>query len=231
LSYDPGDVTLAERPELLAALVGDRLSQGTTVRDAGAAREEALGQARTALAQASDDQRGRFERALAAAENAYPCREENVIWTDNVPSGLLRYAAVEIGRRLTAHRVIAHAEDAVFLEQRELREALCNRTPDLHDLVARRRAERAWVIAHPGPASYGKAPSPPPDLRGLPPALRYIAGALLYFLELSQPVVEAQRGAIAGVPGSPGLHTTNIARNISPKWRKKCRAPAALAPP
>jgi pyruvate,water dikinase len=129
-----------------------------------------------------------------------------VIWTDNVPSGLLRYTAIEIGRRLAERGAIAHAEDAVFLEEEELRTALHGQPRDLHDLVAQRRAERAWVIAHPGPASYGQAPSEP-DLRGLPPALRHITGALLYFLELSQPVAEAHDGGMAGVPGSPGLHT------------------------
>jgi pyruvate,water dikinase len=206
LSYDPGDVTLAERPELLAGLLRDRLSGGATVHDPGAIRDEALGRARAALAEATDEQRARFERALAVAERAYPSREENVIWTDNVPSGLLRYTAIEIGRRLAERSAIAHAEDAVFLEENELRTALRGQPRDLHELVAQRRAERAWVIAHPGPPSYGEAPSQP-DLRGLPPALRHITGALLYFLELSQPVAEAHDGAIAGVPGSPGLHT------------------------
>ena len=206
LSYDPGDATLAERPELLTGLLRDRLRGGATVRGAGAARKQALGRARAALADATDGQRARFERALAAAEHAYPSREENVIWTDNVPSGLLRLTAVEIGRRLTERGAIARPEDAVLLEEHELRAALTGPPRDLHELVARRRAERAWVIAHPGPPSYGNAP-PAPDLRGLPPALRHITSALLYFLELSQPVVAAQDGAIAGVPGSPGVHT------------------------
>jgi pyruvate,water dikinase len=206
LSYDPGDVTLAERPELLAGLLRDRLSGGATVGDPGAIRDEARGRARAVLAEATERQRARFERALAAAERAYPSREENVIWTDNVPSGLLRYTAIEIGRRLAERGAIAHAEDAVFLEEPELRTALGGEPRELHDLVVRRRAERAWVIPHPGPPSYGKAPSQP-DLRGLPPALRHITGALLYFLELSQPIAEAHDGAIAGVPGSPGRHT------------------------
>jgi pyruvate,water dikinase len=206
LSYDPGDATLAEHPELLTGLVRDRLSGGGTVRGAGAAREQALARARAALAEATDEQRARFERALAAAEHAYPSREENVIWTDNVPSGLLRSTAVEIGRRLAERGAIARAEDAVLLEEHELRTALTGPLRDLHELVAQRRAERAWVIAHPGPSSYGNPP-PTPDLRGLPPALRHITSALLYFLELSQPAPKAQDGAIAGVPGSPGLHT------------------------
>ncbi len=206
MSYDPGDVTLAERPELLTGLIRDRLAGGTTVRAAGAARAAALEQARAALAEATGEERNRFERALAAAEHAYPSREENVIWTDNAPSGLLRYTALEIGRRLAERGAIARAEDAVLLEETELRTALRGRLRDMRDLVAKRRAERAWVIAHPGPPSFGKAPSPP-DLRGLPRALRHITCAVLYFLELSQPVAEAPEGALAGVPGSPGLHT------------------------
>jgi rifampicin phosphotransferase len=201
-----GDVTLAERPELLAGLIRERLSGAAAVRDPGSACREALAQARSALAEATEEERARFERALAAAERAYPVREENVIWTDNVPSGLLRYTAVEIGRRLAERGTIAHAEDAVFLEENELRAALRGRPGELRELVARRRAERAWVIAHPGPPSYGTEPSPP-DLRGLAPALRQVTGAVPYFLELSQPGVRAQDGAIAGVPDSPGMHT------------------------
>ena len=122
--------------------IRERLSAAAAVRDPGAARSEALAQARAALAEATEEERARFERALAAAERAYPVREENVIWTDNVPSGLLRYAAVEIGRRLAERGAIAHAEDAVFLEEKELRSALRGGPRELHDLVAQRRAER-----------------------------------------------------------------------------------------
>jgi rifampicin phosphotransferase len=209
LSYDPGDATLAERPELLAGLVRERLSGGPGVGDVGAAREEAVARARDALAASSEEDPARFERVLSAAERAYPSREENVIWTDNVPCGLLRRVAIEIGRRLAERGGIAHAEDAVFLEANELKAALGRGSQALRDLVARRRAERAWVIAHPGPPSYGKAPATP-DLSGLPSALRHITGALLSFQELSQPVPEPQEGVIAGVPGSPGVHTGPI---------------------
>jgi rifampicin phosphotransferase len=206
LSYDPGDVTLAERPELLMGLVRHRLAKPGMQRDPGGARDEALRRVRAALVDAPADARRRFEGALSAAESAYPSREDNVIWTDNFPSALLRYTAVEIGHRLVQRAVLAHPEDAVFLEADELRGALRRGRDELRELVARRRAERAWVIAHRGPRSYG-TPTEIPDLRALPPALRHITSALLSYQELSQSPVPEKDGAIVGVPGSPGRHT------------------------
>ncbi len=211
LSYDPGDPTLAERPELLAGLLRDRL-RGAASGDADAAeraRADALTRARAELATRSDGERERFERALAAAERAYPIREDNVVWTDNVPSAILRYSAVEFGRRLANRGALAKADDAVFLEVDQLRAALLGEHENLRDTVIRRRAERAWVASHPGPASYGPDPGPPPDLRGLQPGVRHLMEGLMWFMQLLiQPDrAEAREGEIAGAPGSPGRHT------------------------
>jgi phosphohistidine swiveling domain-containing protein len=212
LSYDPGDPTLAERPELLAGLLRDRLGRspagaGTIPGETG--RAEALARARAALVQRTAGERDRFEQALAAAERVYPTREDNIALVDNVPAGLLRYAMVEFGRRLAERGVIAGVEDAAFLEVEELRGALQGGASDLRSVVARRRAERAWVVAHPGPASYGEDPGPPPDLRGLPPALRHVMSALMWMMGIMiKPApVELADGQVAGIAGSPGRHT------------------------
>jgi phosphohistidine swiveling domain-containing protein len=98
----------------------------------------------------------------------------------------------------------------VFLEERELRGALSDRADrDLRALVARRKAERAWVAAHPGPASYGTDPGPPPDLSPLPPALGLVNTATLQWMQLLFPPEEtgAGQGQLPGVPGSPGRYT------------------------
>jgi rifampicin phosphotransferase len=205
-SYDPGVATLAEQPELLAALVRDRVrtAAGRPGRD-----PDLLGRARELLAVRPVEEQERFERAHAAAVRIYPTREDNVLIVDGEPSGLLRYAALEIGRRLVQRGGLSRPDDAVYLEEGELRSAVRGDRGDLRQIVSRRRAEQAWVAAHPGPASYGPEPGPPPDLRGLPPALRRIVAALLWNTELlNPPITETPTGAlVAGLPGSPGTHT------------------------
>jgi hypothetical protein len=48
------------------------------------------------------------------------------------------------------------------------------------DRVNRRKAEDAWVRAHPGALVRGSAPVPPPSLRGFPAACRRLMNAALW---------------------------------------------------
>ncbi|HZD02612.1 MAG TPA: PEP/pyruvate-binding domain-containing protein [Actinomycetes bacterium] len=212
-SYDPGDPTLTERPALVAALLRARIAEGETQVDPAAeARAAARARARRGLGSRPEQQRARFERALATAERAYGVREDNVLWTDNVPSGLLRYVAIEVGRRLVDRGLLARPDDAVFLEDAELRAALLGGSADLRTLVSRRRAERAWVAAHPGPGSYGRPSAPPSDLRGLPAGLRQLSAAMLWQLDLrTRPErLDGDGSVIVGLAGSPGRHTGTV---------------------
>jgi phosphohistidine swiveling domain-containing protein len=214
-SYDPGDPTLAERPALLAALLRARIAEDPTRPDpAAAARTAALARARRELGGRPVEQRTRFEQALATAERAYGVREDNVVWTDNLPSGLLRYVAVEVGRRLVDRGLVARPDDAVFLADAELRAALLGVSADLRGPVAQRRAERAWVAAHPGPSSYGRPSPPPSDLRGLPTGLRQVSAAMLMLwnlgLRTTPARAEGDGSVITGLAGSPGRHTGTV---------------------
>ncbi len=212
-SYDPGDPTLAERPALLAALLRARIAEDPTRPDPTAeARTAALGRARRELDSRPQEQRARFERALATAQRAYGVREDNVLWTDNLPSGLLRYVAVEVGRRLVDRGLLARPDDAVFLQDAELRAALLGASADLRALVAQRRAERAWVAAHPGPGSYGLPAAPARDLRGLPAGLRQLSAALLWQVDLrtTPERPDGDGSVITGLAGSPGRHTGTV---------------------
>jgi pyruvate,water dikinase len=210
-SYDPGDPTLFERPALLAGLLRDRVSAGDRDhRDGSQISQDAFARAHTTLAHRSEDDRGRFELAVEAARRVYGNREDNIFWLDNQPCAFLRYTAVEIGRRLADRGLLARATDAVFLEEMELRGSLADRAnEDLRALVARRKAERAWVAAHPGPATYGTDPGPPPDLSPLPPALRLVNTAALHWMQLLFPAEETgiAQAQLRGVPGSPGRYT------------------------
>ena len=216
ISDDPGESTWFERPEFVAGLLEQQVRHAGA--DPGQARvqPDALAQARAGLAARSEEDRARFERALAHARRAYGLREDDIVWLVNQPSALLRYCAVEIGRRLADRGVLAHPTDAVFLEEPELRAALSRADrEDLRGLAARRKAERAWVTAHPGPPSYGKDPGPPPDpsaLSALPPALCLVNAAVIQSLQLMLAPSTPQDAPdeLRGVPGSPGRYTGTV---------------------
>lgn len=216
VNYDAGEPTWFERPEIVARLVADQALRGSADPGEARAQPDVLVGARAELAAHTAEDRARFERALTYARRAYGQREDNVFWLDGQPSALLRYAAVEIGRRLAERGVLAQAGDAVFLEEPELRAALSGPDKeDLRGLVARRRAERAWVSAHPGPASYGKDPGPPPDLSALsalPPALRMVNAAVIQSIQLMFTPSKPQDvlNELRGVPGSPGRYSGTV---------------------
>jgi pyruvate,water dikinase len=220
VSYDPGDPTLFERPAVLAGLLSDQMRNRGETSGRPHTSDDEVTRARATLAQHSQEDRNRFEHALAQAQRAYGVREDNIFWLDNQPCALIRYTAIEIGRRLAGLGLLSRATDAVFLEETELRDALSPRTgEDLRALAARRRAERAWVLTHPGPASYGPDPGPPPDLSALPSALRLMNAALANLMQLMFAHGKAQEtpDRLRGVPGSPGLYSgpVRIVRNES----------------
>ncbi len=210
LNYDPGGPTLAERPQLAAALLHDAVmaEDRDLAGELAARRDEARRRARAALQDASPAARRRFEDALARAEAVYGLREDNVFWTDNLPCGLIRRAALEVGRRLAARGQLRRPDDVAYLQIDELRAGLGDRGRALGEVATRRRAEQAWVAAHPGPPFHGPEPAPMPDPRHLPGAGRRTNGALLWFMghEYAPTAAETSDG-IGGAPGSPGRYT------------------------
>ena len=83
--------------------------------------------------------------------------------------------------------------------------------PRRHEIVTRAKGQRAWVLAHPGPASYGKDPGPPPSFGSLPAGARLANEGFLWTTErIFGPVRtgrEAGDGAVTGIPASPGSYT------------------------
>lgn len=181
-------------------------------------RAGAIADARTALAGRPAQHRERFERALARGEQAYPLREDNQFYAVSAPMALVRYAVLELGRRLATRGQIAGRNDVFFLELEEARAALRD-GGKRRSLVARRKAERAWVEAHPGPASYGRDPGPPPSLAALPAEARFLMEALLWAQSRVFAAAEhaghegheghqpAARGALHGIAAAPGRYT------------------------
>ncbi|MDT8307549.1 MAG: PEP-utilizing enzyme, partial [Anaerolineae bacterium] len=79
--------------------------------------------------------------------------------------------------------------------------------------VTRRRGERAWATAHPGPASYGKAPSAPPSFDAFPPEARHLIQVVMWGMEKmlsKQNSDDAGTGdptTLRGLAASPGQYT------------------------
>jgi pyruvate,water dikinase len=172
------------------ALVRDQLVTGfdpdadaDADADALRARRAATrAQAHLLLTENSPAARNRFDRALDRALAAYPVREDNEFFTTSAPFALARRAAREVGRRLASRGLLAASDDAFFLTPQQLRAALRD-SLDCHALATRRVGERAWALAHPGPASYGRPPGPPPPLSALPPEARLANEAFLWTVE------------------------------------------------
>jgi pyruvate,water dikinase len=216
--YEVADPTLAETPELTLATLRDQLRRGYDGRGLAASlaarRSTVLAEARELLATGQEADRARFERALQRAEAAHPVHEENEFFTISVPLALARYALLELGRRLASRGVVADPEDVFFLEQDEALAAFAN-GGDERELVARRKGERAWILAHPGPASYGQEPDQPP-LSVLPAESRTTMGAMLWTVDLMFAAARsAQRQSpdavtVPGIAASPGRYTGTV---------------------
>lgn len=205
IGSETGSPSISEQPQLVADLLADAL--GNDTRDVSAGRLALIEEARAFL---RGPVRKRFDDALAYAERVYSLREDNVLLTDQLPTGLLRRVALEVGRRLSVMGLLVRAEDAVMLTASELREALRSRS-DVRPLVSRRKAEHAWVRANPGPMTYGPEPGKAPDLRGLPEPARRINAALLWMLEQElTPPPKAVANSVVGQGVSPGVYRGRV---------------------
>ncbi|UCD09986.1 MAG: hypothetical protein JSU79_04920 [Dehalococcoidales bacterium] len=213
-NYEPGSPTLAEKPELLVNMIRDRLNSVAQfdVSDPDEIREDAEKRARSELVSKSQEDCERFEETLKAAQRTNPIREDNVFYTDNVPSAIIRYAVLEIGHRLVDCGIITDYLDVFYLTNAEVRSALRGEHQDYRALIVRRKGEQAWVAAHPGPSSYGKEPGPPPDPNTMPEPWRTWIKAELWYMNVAfeTPSYTSTDNEFRGVPGSPGHYTGTV---------------------
>jgi pyruvate,water dikinase len=202
ISYDPGQPTFAEQPSLVVGLLAEWVD-GAPGNDVSARRADAVARARRRL---SGDALERFNRALSFAEVVYPQREDNVVYTDNLPAALVRQVGLEMGRRLVERGRLGRATDMAMLSFDEM-----GSDADLKALVSQRRSEIAWVRAHPGPRCYGPPPGPAPDLGWLPAASRRLNSALLWALdEELTPAAPTEGDDLGGLGASPGVVTARV---------------------
>lgn len=218
LRYEIVDPTLEEVPTLTLGLIRDQVHRGYDPELEAAAlrerRETAVTRARTALLSQPSTERDRFEHLLARAERYYPTREDNEFYTVSAPIALLRYMVLEHGRRLQERDLIAHRDDVFLLEMDEIGGAL-RESRDCHDLVERRKGERARVCEHPAPPSFGTDPGGPPPLGVFP---KEAARNIRMILWATEKVFGTEAGRmhasaspdeqiIKGLAAAPGIYT------------------------
>ncbi len=148
-----------------------------------------------------------LESVLARARAAYPLREESgpTTWTE--PLALVRYAALEIGRRARARGVLDREDDVFWLGVDDVRALTAGAAPDRH-LPAARRHDAARAGATTPPPTVGRNPGPPPTDE-LPAPARWINEGLLWLVgRMLEPARLATRAApdrdITGVAASRG---------------------------
>ncbi len=239
LRYDVADPALIEVPHVTLGLIRDQLRRGyDPAADAKAAdelRQRALSEARSALAGRTATERERFERALERAKTYYPIREDNEFYTVSAPLAVQRFTALELGRRLAERSHIAVASDVFFLELAEAERALQSED-DFRELVRRRKGERAWVLAHPAPPSYGKDPGPPPDPNVFPAEAAAFLRATLWAIENvfaseASQARQADSTRIKGIAASPGSYTGPVRVIMSEEQFDKIEAGDVLVCP
>lgn len=208
LEFDPGAPTVSEQESLVVKLLRQPQPTASTTTHP---REQARARARAML---GDRERAGFDEVLRTAERVHPQREENVLYTQSLPMGLVRRALLEIGRRLVEAGTLTAADEVVYLERVEIQPALDGRLTGeaARGLVRRRQAERRWVRAHPGPAFHGPAPVPPPSTRGLPRAMRRLLEAFIWetALEAAPERSAPGSGTLTGAAASAGRATGRV---------------------
>ena len=215
IRWDVIDPNLAETPHLLLRLVADQLTVEFSPDDAAdqarRRREQAADEARLLLARRPEADRRRFQRALTRGREAYPAFEDRVWWTQSVQWALLRYLALEIGRRLVDRGQLAAVEDVFFLEAEDALSAL-SRGDDRQETARIAKGRRAWATANPGPLRFGNPILGEPPFDVLPPPARLINRAVMWgFGEFYGSVTNDGKEAVAtGTPASAGRYTGSV---------------------
>jgi pyruvate,water dikinase len=192
---------------LLADQIEHAFSPDQVAADAARRRNAAEQEALAALRSRPAGDRERFARALTRAREAYPAWEDRVWWTQSVQTALLRYLALEIGRRLADRGQLTAPDDVFFLEAPEAQASLLEGRRE-HETIRVRRAQRAWAIAHPGPLAYGDPGADPPfDL--LPREARFVNEAVVWgFGQFFGATADSRATSmITGSPASAGRYS------------------------
>ncbi|WP_433781429.1 PEP-utilizing enzyme [Actinomycetospora sp. CA-101289] len=124
--------------------------------------------------------RVRLQRARARAAAAYPLREESgpVTWTE--PLALIRYAALEVGRRARSRGTLDSIEDVFWLDHDEIRALASGMTVDRR-VPATRRHDATLAEHSTPPPLLGQNPGPP-RIDDLPNPARWLNEGMVWLV-------------------------------------------------
>lgn len=210
VGMDLAHPTWAEDPRPLLATVAARLDRRDVNRDGGKdAARKAEARARRDLADRPEDL-AVFEDALARARRGIGYGDDTE--TDVLQAfALVRYAVMEVGRRLTTRAALARPEDVLFLEEDELFAALDSGTVTAD--LDQRRGEYLWAKGHRGPKRYGPEPPSFPSMRWAPRRARPFLEAMVWVMDRMVPTQVTEpspEGVLVGTPASPGRVTGTV---------------------
>lgn len=183
--------TVGEQPRLLVEAVRRAVEDGEVEgpTDATVAPQDAGLPAEADL---------ELRRLLDEARACFASLDDNsgyVAWA----YGLVRIAALEVGRRLTAAGTLATIDDVFLLSPDELDRLVRGDGGDLDldlDLTARREQARARAAAEP-PVGLGGEPPPPPSPEAFPPAMRRFVAAVGRYIDARMPTPAEAGGEVA----------------------------------
>ncbi len=193
--YDLDGITLGERPDMVFAGI-----MNADVHDSSAEVAERTARVRLGIA---PEHRDRFDEMLGQARAAMDLRDDNGPTTAEWPAGLLRFALLELGRRLVVQGHIDRRELAFELRPGELTSALFAGVPSNEELVQRAAVRTAQKAAKPPTVLGPDEPAPPMDV--LPANLaRMVAMVQTVMVHLGMD------GSTAG----SGLHGTGVGTRV-----------------
>jgi pyruvate,water dikinase len=210
VGMDLAHPTWAEDPTPLFTMIRSRLDHEESSRPNGKAAASTLeDQARSALSDRPEDLAD-FEVALSAARRGISLGDDTESDVLQV-LGIVRYVAVEAGRRLTERKTLERPDDVLFFTEQELLGAL--RGLELDVDIARRRGEYLWAKGHRGPKRYGPEPAPMPSMRWAPAHARPFLEAMMWAMDKMAPPTRPEPtgdGVLVGNAASPGRVTGTV---------------------
>jgi rifampicin phosphotransferase len=190
-SYDIEGLTVAELPGATCALI-----RSSSVESGSQASLDELEQ--RLRQQVPDADRSLFDELLGHARSAYGMRDDNGPITAAWPTGLLRRAFLEAGRRLHARGALHDPAHAFELDSAELAAVLEGASsPDADDAAAR-AAERAAEATLDPPAQLGPRHGDP-DLSVFPPGMKRTMNLIITALSLLEVDPTETRSPLEGM--------------------------------
>lgn len=212
--FDVVSPTQLERPDLLLGRIAAAVESGP---DTARQRSDAF--AADLRAQLAADQQVVFDELLSDARAVYRLRDERGLYSEVTAIGILRWAMLEVGRRLVAAGTLTDAALALDATVDELIGSLAG-GGHLDDATLAERRDRRQALTAAGPPRFlGPPPPAPPPADQLPPPLNRIMSAVGFCIEGILGQLDDAGGdatTIAGIGASPGTFegTARVIRGL-----------------